>query len=223
MNIRLKGFFKFFGIVFVAVLSLAVLFVPLVLFGFVFESIPTDFITSDINEYGNYPGVLPKAKDEYITSFFPDSIKPVFVNPTYRFSSRNIDTYGFEAYLEFTFDSQEQFEEHLEKSTKGMKKGTFFFDNDYLEYVMVNQDTGYVYDTISLSSNSFTDDSGMTHYRIDYADIAKILVNPKERRVIYIALAVFDGGGSDTRLLNSYFSRFEIDPIEYQQYTNSIG
>ena len=60
-------------------------------------------------------------------------------------------------------------------------------------------------------------------YYISYAKIAKILVNSDENRVIYIALVLHDGGGTDTSFLRSYFERFDIDPKEYELYTESVG
>ena len=220
MDFRIKSRLKIAVIVLAAMLSLVSILLLLI---FWIGSISTDYTTSDIIEYGNYSGVLQEAQDEYMNRFFPESIQPEFVNPIYHFSSRTVDTYGFEAYLEFTFASQEQYEEHIEKATEGMLQGTFYFDNDYSEYLLFHQNTGNVCDSLWLHHSPNIDDNGIPYYSIDYAGIAKILANPKERRVIYIALGVSDGGGSDTKLLNAYFSRFGIDPIEYEEYTDKIG
>ena len=48
-------------------------------------------------------------------------------------------------------------------------------------------------------------------------------VNSPENRVIYVASALHGGGGTDTSFLRSYFERFDIDPKEYELYTESVG
>jgi len=184
------------------------------------NAIPTDYETTDIGEYGNYVGVAEKVQGEFMDRFFPEAILPEFENVQYQFRSRTVDTYGFEAYLEFTFRDADDFEAFIQNNTAGMRKGQFYFNDSYQEYVLVNEDTGNIYDSILLSDDSYSDEAGTVHYYINYAGIAKILANPSELRVIYIAVAVFDGGGTDTGFLNAFFSRFDIDPKEYEQYTN---
>lgn len=189
----------------------------------VFERLSSDYETTDIADYGNYVGVAEKYQTEYINSFFPVSIQPEFVDPVFAFHSRTIDTYGFEAYLEFTINDTTQFEEYVRSSTAEMREGVFHFDNRYQEYVLTNEETKYLYDSLFLSQESFTGEDGSTYYYIDYADISKILVNPEEQRIIYVSLAVFDGGGTDTELLHTFFDRFGIDPLDYQRYTHNLG
>ena len=200
------------GMLFISILGISVISI-----------IPTDYETTDIGEYGNYIGVAEKYQDEYMGRFFPESILPEFENVQYLFRSRTVDTYGFEAYLEFSFSDSSDFEAYIQNSTIGMRKSLFFFNNSYQEYVLLNEDTGYVYDNILLSDNSYTNEEGTVHYYVNCADIAKVLVNPSELRVIYVVVAVFDGGGTDTGFLNAFFSRFGIDPKEYEQYTRSIN
>lgn len=183
------------------------------------NAIPTDYETTDIGEYGNYVGVAEKVQDEYMGRFFPEAILPEFENVQYQFRSRTVDTYGFEVYLEFTFQDADDFEAFIQNNTEGMRKGQFYFNDSYQEYVLVNEDTGNVYDSILLSDDSYTDEDGTIQYYINYANIAKVLANPSELQVIYIVVAVFDGGGTDTGFLNSFFSRFNIDPKEYEQHT----
>ena len=185
-------------------------------------SVPADFKTTDITDYGNYAGVAQKWQDAYMGRFFPEAISPEFENMQYSFCSRTVDTYGFEAYLEFTLPDMDALEAYLQENTEGMASGTFHFDEAYTEYVLWNEDSAYRYDHLQLSDSSYADESGNLQYYIDNADIAKILVNPAELRVIYVVLAVFDGGGTDTGFLNTFFSRFDIQPWDYEAYTKSL-
>ena len=102
-----------------------------------------------------------------------------------------------------------------------MTQGTFIFDSDYQEFVVYDSDSGFVYDHLWLGQEYLED--GNKSYTIEYAKIAKILVNYEERRVIYIALALHDGGGTHTSFLRSYFERFNIDPREYELYTQTVS
>lgn len=204
------------GILLLAVLLLCGTLLALSIFGA--ESI--DYTTSNSGDYGHYQGVLEQYQAEYMGRFFPEALAPEFQDVQYHFSSRTVDTYGFEAFLEFTFSDADTMEAYLSQHTAGMTRGTFYFDNAFQEYVLTNADTGYQYDHITLNPTPHTDADGLTYYYINHADIAKILVNPQQLRVIYVVIAVFDGGGTDTSLLNTFFTRFQIDPKAYEQYTN---
>ena len=48
-------------------------------------------------------------------------------------------------------------------------------------------------------------------------------VNSPENRVIYVASALHGDGGTSISFLRSYFERFDIDPKEYELYTESVG
>ena len=56
-----------------------------------------------------------------------------------------------------------------------------------------------------------------TDYHIDEAQIGKILVNDDQNSVIFIAIGVYDGGIVTTGYLKEYFTRFFIDPQEYEK------
>ena len=181
---------------------------------------PTHYETDSIENYGDYPGIAEEYMTNYISRFFPDQILDDFHNVQYAFHRSNVDTYSFEAYLEFTVDSADAFHKHVQEATEGMIQGTFVFDSDYQEFVLYDSDSGIVYDHLQLG-REYTED-GITSHQIHYAKIAKILVNYEEQRVIYVALALHDGGGTRTSFLRSYFERFSIDPKEYALYTQTI-
>lgn len=183
---------------------------------------PYHYETCSLEDYGVYQGKSEEYMSDYINRFFPEKILDDYQDVRFVFRSANIDTYSFEAYLEFTFDSADAFNAHVLDATEGMIPGTFAFDEDFQEYVVYNSDTGYIHDHIQLN-REYLEEDGTVSYQIGSARIAKILVNPDENRVIYIALALHDGGGTDTSFLRSYFERFDIDPKEYELYTESVG
>lgn len=181
---------------------------------------PTHYETYSVEDYGKYPGRAEEYMTGYISRFFPEQITDDFQNVNYAFRRSNVDEYSFEAYLEFTFDSLDTFQSHVREATDGMIQRTFAFDSEYKEYVLYDNDSGFVYDHLQLG-REYTDED-ITSYQIHYAKIAKILVNYEEQRVIYVALALHDGGGTNTAFLRSYFDRFNIDPKEYAIYTQSV-
>jgi hypothetical protein len=176
-------------------------------------------VTHDPDEYGNYVGVPESYQQEFMGRFFPEEISSEFQNVTYCYASRPIDLYGFEAYLEFTIEDPAVFEAHVASATAGMRRGVFWFEPSYEEYVLptVNQET--FCDLLLLNSEKHDEETGSSYYTIEYAKIAKILVNKDEQRIIYVAMGVYDGGASDTVLLGTYFERFQIDPEEYEEYS----
>lgn len=180
---------------------------------------PTYYETYAIEDYGNYPGRAEEYMNNYISVFFPDHISDDFQNVQYAFRRSNVDTYAFEAYLEFTIDSADAFQCHVQEATTGMIPGTFHFADDYQEYVLYDSNSGLLYDHLQLGREYL--ESGIASYQIHYAKIAKILVNYEEQRVIYVALALNDGGGTRTSFLRTFFERFNIDPKEYALYTQT--
>ncbi len=136
----------------------------------------------------------------------------------YVFHSRTIDTWGFEAYLEFVIEDQEAFENIASDITVGLVRGTFNYNEDYQEYIAPDKKWGTLNDYMFLGSEISVD--GKIGYSISAASLSKILVNEKEHRIICVALAVHDGGASDTCFLDAFFSRFDIEPKEYEEYTS---
>lgn len=182
---------------------------------------PILYETYSLEDYGNYPGLAEEYMTNYISRFFPNQILDDYQNVRYVFHRSNVDEYSFEAYLEFTFDSADAFHRHVQEATTGLLPGTFAFDDNYQEYVVYDSDSGFVYDHLRLGQE-YTEEDGERSHQIDYAKIAKILVNVEEQRVIYVALALHDGGGTRTSFLRTYFERFNIDPKEYELYAETV-
>lgn len=188
-----------------------------------FTGAKTDYVTTNLENYGDYRGVIDEAQKIYIDEFMPDAILDEFKVIHYSFASRTVDSYGFEIYLEFAIEDAEEFLSYVNDVTSGMEGRSFTFDASYQEYIIPHKISGISCDWLRLSDNSFTDESGRNCYYIDSAGIAKILINLEEQRIIYVVLAVHDGGGTDTGLLHTYFDRFGIDPLEYALYTKELN
>ena len=177
--------------------------------------------TSDLEQYGKYVGGAEDFMTDYINQFFPKELSENFKDVQYTYHSCEIDEYAFEAYLEFSIEDDALFHEHVQKATEGMVSRPFHFDGSFQEYVLYAEDRDFLYDHIQLGEERVYGKPIKTHYQIHYAKIAKILVNTEDHRIIYVALALHDGGGADTGILDTFFTRFGIDPKEYEMLVNS--
>lgn len=166
--------------------------------------------TTNIEDYGEYKGNYDnKTVTKFITSFFPKEIEPTFENVKYVYRAKKLDAYAFEAWLEFTIQDEDAFQTYVDTVTKGEHLQTFAYDNTYSEYVIA--------DSFELHPNAQNDEDPSDGYSIQYAMIGKILINDEKNEIIHIALGVYDGGGVRTNFLREYFTRFNIDPIQYNQ------
>lgn len=210
--------FRDIGVFAVLIVTLLLLFNQCM----IWATTPADYETRDIADYGKYVGHSEEYMYDYIGRFFPAEISEHYQDITYVFRSRAVDVYGFEAYLEFVIEDDGLFKAHVQSATEGLVSGTFHYDPSFQEYILRSSETGMVYDHIMLGRLQDNIYGPGTCYGIDYADIAKILVDHDAHRIIYIAMSVFDGGASDTEWFNTYFSRFGIDPKEYERATAEI-
>lgn len=197
---------------------------------------PMDYETRDISQYGIYVGHSEEFMEEYIGRFFPEKIEEYFEDVTYVFKSRACDTYGFEAMLEFTIGDEAQFQAFVAEATEGLLSRRFPYDPAFREYVVYEEDDGFVHDVMMLGRVCCRVDHGKWNtgrecladphpgqfYSIDSAKIAKILVDQEEHRIVFVAFGVHDGGGSSTDFFCEYFDRFGIDPKEYEALTYEL-
>lgn len=169
--------------------------------------------TTNIEDYGEYIGNYDnKTVDKFINSFFPEKIEQSFENVNYVYRAKKFDTYAFEAWLEFKIEDENTFQTYVDNVTNGEQLQAFAYDNTYSEYVIA--------DSFKLHPNAKTDVDPSDGYSIQYAMIGKILINDENNEIIYIALGVYDGGGVHTDYLREYFTRFNIDPIQYDEITS---
>ena len=163
--------------------------------------------TTSLADYGDYIGNNDNGFAwKFISSFFPQEIQDNFTDITYSYRAEDFDVYGFEAYLEFTIEDQSEFIQHIESIAAANQWHPFAFDPDYMEYCIV--------DELELSTH-WEDGGAYEHPHIMEAEIGKILYAPEEQKIIYVAIAVYDGGGVTTEFLSVFFERFNINPVSY--------
>lgn len=166
--------------------------------------------TTDIANYGKYIGNYDnKSAEEFITSFFPKKIESYFSNVKYVYRAKQLDSYAYEAFLEFSIEDEALFREYVSNTTENAQLTPFEYDSSFMEC--------NISDFIEFRAYFDADDVGPARYHIGYASIGKILINQDENRLIYVAIGVYDGGGVHTAFLREFFTRFNIDPGEYAQ------
>lgn len=167
-----------------------------------------------ISDYGNYDGTaVDSFTTQYIQSFFPREIEDYFSDVKYSYKVENTDTYGFEAFLEFTIENETEFQTYISEITSDENWQDFSYAPGYKEYSIEN--------VLELDIDAVDDPSSVFYRQILYAKIRKVLYSPEEQRIIYVAIGVYDGGGIGTNYLNVFFDRFQIDPVEYEQTASS--
>lgn len=170
---------------------------------------PHQYTTNDIADYANFTGNIDNDfPQEYITGFFPDEIQENFADVHYSYRAQDVDTYAFEAYLEFTIEDPQEFEDFIERYTSGIEKTEFIYDSNYVDCT--------IDDILRPNSSPLTkDNEAAFDFNIRFAQIGKILYSTEQQRIIFVAMGVYDGGVATTEFLTVYFDRFDINPAEY--------
>lgn len=165
------------------------------------------FETNDIGDYGKYVGNHDNdTPNNFIDSFFPSNISNSYTDVQYHYKAKKFDTYAYETYLEFVIPDTVSFTLFLDEHISTNQCKPFAFDQSFTEYSISN---------VMRMGQSQNESGG---YPISYAEVGKILFSVDEQRIIFVALGVYDGGGTDTAELDYFFSRFDIDCNLYQQY-----
>ena len=172
---------------------------------FLFSS--KQYITTELSDYGKYTGNYDNEfPQEFITSFFPNTIENRFSDIKFEYRAQKKDTYAFEAYLEFRIEDPAEFQAFIDEHV-GKNVSDFFYDANFKEYVIADELGLIVLDLETSKADGF--------YHIQHAKIGKILYSEKTQQIIYIALGVYDGGVVTTDFLCNYFDRFDIEPYHY--------
>lgn len=170
---------------------------------------PRSYETNSLNNYGkftgNYNNEYPK---EFTMSFFPQTIETHFTNVNYTYRAQKGDTYAFEVFLEFHIEDAHEFAEHIASIGPNSQWHSFSYNSEYMEYV-VDDKFELVDEPTEYSADSYE------YLPIRYANIGRILYCSENQTVIYSAMGVYDGGLAKTTYFNLFFSRFQIDPLEY--------
>ena len=165
---------------------------------------------TDIDKYNQYTGTYDNQfVKRYIRSFFPESIDDDSVEVLrYSYYAKKLDTYGFEAYLELKIHDTDTFNRYLSVVAENVEEKPFVYDESFMEYDIEN--------VLILGNRG----SG-NYYSIEQAKIRKVLFQTESQTIIYVAMGVYDGGGTQTDELHVFFDRFGIDPNQYAQTADS--
>lgn len=180
---------------------------------------PEPYETTEISQYGVYETISEESQEKYLKNFLPETLEPEFCNPQFIYHTQNHDKSGeFEVYLEFSIQDHTYFSEYVKQETVGMNGKPFPFDESYQEFVKTDPETGMEQDYLKLGNEiNYKDGKSKLHtISIENACIRKILVNYNEQRIIYVVMVVDCELKPDTHHMDALFSRFGIDPVEYE-------
>lgn len=168
------------------------------------------YTTTNIADYGkivgNYDNVTAA---KFIKSFFPPSIDDCFSNVDYYYKAQTGDAVSCEANLRFSIEDEEQFDAYYRSLKKFGLSKAFPYDDQYVVWV--------VNDAYALNPNAEL----ATFIGIAYAKTGLILCDKANSRFEYVAIVVWDGGGTRVDDLSHFFTRFSIDPVEYARSIDS--
>jgi hypothetical protein len=165
--------------------------------------------TEDPSNYGSYVGNFDnKTPDTFIRSFFPESIEDSFSDVQYHYTAKKGDAYAYEAVLEFSVRDRALFHSLKDGWTAGISPADFPYDPSF--------------EAFAISTDLLLNDPCKTLkptdpaiYSIEYARIGMILVSEESQKFVFVAMGVYDGGGTNTEELSYFFTRFRIDPTKF--------
>ena len=201
---------------------LVVLLIPVVFLLYLLFAPAPVYETNDIADYGvvkgNYDNERPK---EFIFYFFPKAIEGSFSNISYHYKAKKLDTYAYEAYLEFVIEDTDAYTSFLSSVIGDGACEAFYFDAGYQIYYVSNYlhlfpGIKIIKDDTSKSPRVVEEDESLPP-SIENAKTGAVLFSDTEQRIIFWALGVYDGGGTSTDELNYFFNRFGIDPLKYEK------
>lgn len=157
----------------------------------------TVYETEELSDYGRIEGnYLNDRPAEFIHSFFPEVLEDSFSDVRYHYKAIKIDQSACEAWLEFTISDPAAFDAFLAECGEA---DTFVpFHEAWMELPVASE--------LELLET----EDGMS---IEYAEMGKVLYRESDRRIIFWALYVFDGGGTGIHDLEQFFTYFDIDPV----------
>lgn len=168
--------------------------------------------TTDPADYGivtgNYDNDTPSA---FMHSFFPAEISDEFSNVRYQYTAQKGDTYACQFWLEFDIENDTVFEQFTQEYTDPASTTVFPYDADYMDYTVSND----------FQLTRSREENTAEYVHIGYAKIGKVLYNEADQHIIFYAMCMYDGGYSSTEYFGDFFTRFRIDPFEYEESARS--
>lgn len=157
----------------------------------------TVYETEELSDYGRIEGnYLNDSPAEFIHSFFPEVLEDCFSDVRYHYKAIKIDQSACEAWLEFTITDPAAFDAFLTECAEA--DGFVPFREGWMEL------------PVASALELLETEDGMN---IEYAEMGKILYRESDRRIIFWAMYVFDGGGTESHALEHFFTYFDIDPV----------
>lgn len=153
--------------------------------------------TEELSDYGRIEGnYLNDGPAEFLHSFFPEVLEDSFSDVRYHYKAVKIDQSGCEAWLEFTIEDPVAFEAFLAEYAR--------------DHAFVPFRDGWMEAPVASELELLKTEDGMN---IEYAQMGKLLYRESDRRIIFWALYVYDGGGTGIHDLEQFFTYFGIDPV----------
>lgn len=175
---------------------------------------PSYYETQDIADYGIITGTNNNEEiKRRMESYFPVSIEENFQNVKYVYHAESFDDTAVEAYLEFTIEDEEEFDEYVKRLLQGRETTTFRYDESFQEYVLWD---------FLFASEDYDKNTQEVYWDILAGCVQKVLINEKENRLIYVLIFVGNGDVSSSKGFWCYFDRFDINPEEYWKYTKEL-
>lgn len=157
---------------------------------------------------GNHNNDRPAA---FIATFFPDELGADFTDVTYHYKAEKFDSIACETYLEFTLPG-EAFAMHVSALARHGAPQPFPFADGWDMWIIDNH-----LDTWKRGERGQPDKDNDNARNIESARVGLILCNQAERRLVYFALMVHDGGASNTDTFSFFLTRFGIDPLAFDR------
>ena len=178
--------------------------------------------TTSLQDYGkiignNWPSIDKEAQEDFLR-IFPRTLEPYFEDIQYYYHAEQggFVAVFYEIMLEFTISSPEDFERYLGTLPSQQEFHPCPYLPSYLEYM---PEKNYL-DLADVLSEDREEGEGTEYFRIDCANIQKILIDPEAQHVVIACLRISDDGGTKTTSVY-FFTHFHIDPQEVEQIENN--
>lgn len=157
---------------------------------------------------GNHNNDSPAA---FIATFFPEELGMDFTDVTYHYKAEKFDSIACETYLEFTLP-EEAFPMHVSDLARHGAPKPFPCADGWDMWIIDNH-----LDTWTSEERGQPDKDDDNARNIGSARVGLILCNRAERRLVYFALMVHDGGASNTDKFGFFLTRFGIEPLAFDR------
>ena len=156
---------------------------------------------TDISQYRTIPGTNYYGKyiAKYSNLVMPKQIEDFFIVEKYSLKFDDWDEIH-EEYLEIRIEDETQYQEYIESIIDNKETKEFFYDKNYIEYVVNDE----------LCFEEYMGTKG-----ISTAKIQKILFSDDINTIIFLSIAKEHNDGLEPADMLYYFEKFSIDGATY--------